>query len=930
MRKFSVAFLNVRSLILHFCDFRDYLTRNSYDIIGVSETWLRPHTTNNIINIPGYNLVRRDRLTRGGGVALYIKGSLNYTISYSSANETLEELWVELSIPYKKYIFGVMYRPPRGKLSDFLDIFEKRISDFQPAEIICGGDINLNLLNLSDKNRNLFYDSIESLNLQQIIREPTRMLGVTTSLLDIILIPSEEQHFQSGTQDLGISDHNLTFCQLQYDMKTTKGYIHTRNLKNIDRDLLGEFLTLAPFENIIYLNSVQDKVLALNTIFIDIFDILAPLKKINISNKKPPWLTFTIHRMIRLKNKAFEKYKKNKSEANWSSYKQIKNQTNIAIREEKKHYLQHTINTNINNLKHFWQKLNDFNIYSKVIPNQIPDALNNPEIINKHFLNLTSNIPIDAEILNFYKNNFKLNFFSYFEFTTVTESTVRKCLFDIKSSATGADQINLDMVLLCSDRILPFLTNIVNSCILDNIFPDAWKIAKVIPFAKRDHVETCNDLRPISILPVLSKVMERILNNQILDHLNLYHVLPEYQSGFRSGLGCSTALLNVTDDIIKAVDKGEATVLILIDYSKAFDGLNHELLLAILHYIGFRENAISLIASYLKNRQQYVATCKGLSTVTTQNCGVPQGSILGPLLFNIYTCNVSSCLRYCNVHLYADDTQLYYSFLPENSLMAQQRINEDISRLVDMSNKHNLKINGRKSSFMLFGRDREALKTNFKIKIGNDDVALTNSCKNLGLIFDTALRFKSHVKKRVQLAYSNLKKIFPHRYILSVGQRIRLADSLVLSHFNFADVVYGPCLDVQDKNRIQRVQKACLRFIYCLRGRQPVSHKLSDARWLSMEDRRRLHSASLFHSIILNDRPSYLSRKIRYRTDVHALNLRYRGYISPPSHSTAFYERSFSFQIYLLYNRIPNDFKKLSVRAFKIKLKIFLLHTPLW
>ena len=107
-----------------------------------------------------------------------------------------------------------------------------------------------------------------------------------------------------------------------------------------------------------------------------------------------------------------------------------------------------------------------------------------------------------------------------------------------------------------------------------------------------------------------------------------------------------------------------------------------------------------------------------------------------------------------------------------------------------------------------------------------------------------------------------------------------------------------------------------MRFIYCLRGRQPVSHKLSDTRWLSMEDRRRLHLASLFHSIILNDRPSYLSRKIRYRTDVHALNLRYRGYISPPSHSTAFYERSFSFQIYLLYNRIPNDFKKLSVGQF--------------
>ena len=103
---------------------------------------------------------------------------------------------------------------------------------------------------------------------------------------------------------------------------------------------------------------------------------------------------------------------------------------------------------------------------------------------------------------------------------------------------------------------------------------------------------------------------------------------------------------------------------------------------------------------------------------------------------------------------------------------------------------------------MLFGKDREALKANFKIKIGNDDVALTNSCKNLGLFFDTALRLKSHVKKRVQLAYSNLKKIFPHRDILSVGQRFRLADSLMLTHLNFADVVYGLCLDVQDKNII--------------------------------------------------------------------------------------------------------------------------------
>ena len=481
------------------------------------------------------------------------------------------------------------------------------------------------------------------------------------------------------------------------------------------------------------------------------------------------------------------------------------------------------------------------------------------------------------------------------------------------------------MILLSVDRILPFITNIINSCILDKIFPDAWKIAKIFPLAKKQNVENYNDLRPISILAVLSKVMEKIMNGQIREHLNSYNILPVYQSGFRPGFSCTTALLNITDDIIEAADSGKATALVLIDYSKAFDRINHELLFAILHYIGFGTSAIALIRSYLGNRQQYVETCNGVSSVSTQSCGVPQGSILGPILFSIYTCNITSCLRDCRVHLYADDTQLYLSFLPEDFLTAQRRINEDLDRLVASSDRHQLTINGLKSTFLLFGKNKDMIKNNIKIRVGQDEISSSNSCKNLGLIFDTSLRFKPHVNKCLQLAYANLKKLFPHRHILSTHQKVRLTDSLVLSHFNFADAVYGPCLDEQDKTRIQRAQKACLRFIYGIRRREPVSHKLSEAKWLGMENRRKLHAVTLFHTIILYDRPSYLSRKIRYRTDVHALNLRFRGYISPPPHRTTFYERSFSYQIYLLYNRIPKGLKNLSVKSFKNEFKNNLL-----
>ena len=347
--------------------------------------------------------------------------------------------------------------------------------------------------------------------------------------------------------------------------------------------------------------------------------------------------------------------------------------------------------------------------------------------------------------------------------------------------------------------------------------------------------------------------MERILNNQIRDHVNEFNILPPCQSGFRPGYSCTTALLGVTDDIINATDEGKTSALVLIDYSKAFDRLNHELLISILNYIGFHTNAIKLLKSYLTNRSQYVETSSGVSPASTQLYGVPQGSILGPLLFSIYTCNITNSVKHCKVYLYADDTQVFASFFPNDINTAQNIINQDLDRLLQFSTKHNLIINASKSTFLLFGKHHDILHQNINIRIGADNVPYSKTGRNLGLIFDSELRFKPHISKCIQVAYSNLKKIFPHRHLLSKKDKIMLTDSLVLSHFNFADVVYGPCLTRMDSDRVQRVQKACLRLICGIRRREPVSHKLKEINWLSMDLRRKLHSAVLFHKIISSD-----------------------------------------------------------------------------
>lgn len=426
-------------------------------------------------------------------------------------------------------------------------------------------------------------------------------------------------------------------------------------------------------------------------------------------------------------------------------------------------------------------------------------------------------------------------------------------------------------------------------------------------------------------MPVLSKVVEKIMNYQIRDHINRYNILPPHQSGFRAGYSCATALLGVIDDIIMDIDSGKTTALILLDYSKAFDTISHEILFSILHYVGFSDSAIKFLRSYLDNRMQYVETCNGTSNKGKITCGVPQGSILGPLLFCIYTCDITNCLNSCKAHLYADDTQIYFSFFHNDLNQANDIINTDLNKLVEISERHKLTINPTKSSVLIFGKCKEQVEPNINITVGNRGLVCTRVARNLGVELDTDLRFKTHINKCTQRAYANLKYLYPHRHILSQSLKIKITDMLVLSHFNYCDSVYGPCLDKANANKIEKIQKACLRYIYGIRKYEHVTYKLKDTKWLNMEARRKLHCTTLFHNIVLNKSPPYLYNKIKYRSDVHTLNLRFRGLISPPHYRTTLYRRCFSYNIFLLYNKVPFHYKSFKFPKFKIMYKKFLL-----
>lgn len=211
------------------------------------------------------------------------------------------------------------------------------------------------------------------------------------------------------------------------------------------------------------------------------------------------------------------------------------------------------------------------------------------------------------------------------------------------------------------------------------------------------------------------------------------------------------------------------------------------------------------------------------------------------------------------------------------------------------------------------------------LKINNTSLNFKKSAKNLGVEIDSNLRFKTHVTKCIQKSYMKLKLLYPHRHLLNQALKIKLCDSLVLSHFNYGDVLYGPCIDSIDANRVEKVQKSCLRFIFGIKKNNPISHKLKEVSWLSMSSRRKLHSLNCFHKILVTKRPSYLYDKVIFRNMVHSLNVRNNGLISIPRHKTTIFRRAFSYNIGHLYNELSDSVKVLGLHAFNTAVRKKLL-----
>lgn len=782
------------------------------------------------------------------------------------------------------------------------------------------GDVNINMFNL----HNRLSSCTDSYGFSQIINEATRITDHSATLLDPIFVTNKDiiNSFGTVNADL-ISDHLLVYCKIKvpsYNFK--QKFVTFRNFNFFHEEQFLIDLNNKQWNEIFYIDNIEQKISLLSNYILELFDSHAPLSTVRVSKPHAPWLTNAVKRIMKERDLAYNKYKENKTPENWQNYKNFHNFALESIRREKQAFICSTQN----DPAQLWKNLKQLNIHTDK-DKSLPHNLADPVVVNEYFTSVFHKSNQCLDKIHFYKNS-HFNEAS-FSFSMVNSDLVLKALKDIKSNACGGDKITPTMINLCLPIILPHLTHIVNCCMERGYFPSCWKDAEILPIPKVQSPTIIQDLRPISLLNVLSKILEKIVFWQLDAYFSENYILPKHQSGFRASYSTTTALLNLTDNILTAADKQKASVLVGLDFSKAFDTIDHDLIEAKLSYYGLDLLSLSFFHTYLNGRSQKVRIGTNISASKSVCSGVPQGSILGPLLFLIYTADMFKCVNNCHIQAYADDTQIVFNFDHSDILNTSILISSDLENIYNYSYSHNLKLNPSKSIMMLFCSEskRDYLEQNLKIRLNNNILTFSSVSKILGVLVDNKLRFHEHVSKLCQRSYIILKNLYANKSVLNFSVRKKLCESIIFPIINYCDTVYFPCLDNVTKNRLQKILNFCCRFVCNLRKYDHVTQKFIELKWLKLPEFAKFHLLILVHKLLILCKPIYLREKLIFRSYIHNCNIRNKNILTLPHYSTAIFQRSFIYNSVSLYNSLDNQFKSTSMTVFKKLVKKSLLES---
>ena len=734
---------------------------NNFDVICISETWLDDSISDDDIALPEYQVHRRDRNRHGGGVAIYTNNSLPVKYLDDFNIDGIELVCVEIKFNAKSILIACCYRPPgsRADAQEFLDNFQLIVNLMfvhSPDSIFILGDFNDRCIYWEDNHSNSelglkFRDLIENNIMFQIIRDPTYITPNYRSLLDLVITDSPGYVLDSGVATpIGDPFHCFIYCKLsiQYS-KDVKYEREIWQYNKCDFQQLNLALLDCPWDVMDVFEDIDDMTDYFTTLYTETCKQFIPFKKVVVCPQDKPWMNNLVKQKLKCRNMWHKRWKRSGREHDLDIYRQKRLDANETMKQAKATHFQQIKNRlcspNVGN-KEYWKLIKI--LYGSKIDSGIPSIIEGDavystskskcEIFNQHFANKSSlpenlpNLPplhvCHSTLLNI----------------ALSEEDVLKTLRTLNvSKATGPGNVSNMLLKNTSASIVTPLTKLFRHSLDLGQFPSQWKNANVTPVFKKNNKQDKNNYRPISLLPNLGKVFERVVFNHLYKYCQDNNLLTWRNSGYKPLDSSINQLIFISHKIYKSLEKGEDVCFVSLDASSAFDRVWHEGLFFKLKRKGICGKLFDWFKSYLTDRFQKVVIKGQFSKLVNLLAGVPQGSILGPLLFLIYIDDIIDDIE-IDILLFADDTSLLETI--SNPLLSFEKINRDLTKLYLWSNQWLVTFNPTKTAYIIFSK--KLVKQNYPdLYLNGEKLKQVLTHKQLGVTFNSAMTFDNHIRE---------------------------------------------------------------------------------------------------------------------------------------------------------------------------------------